>query len=304
VLGGQVAAELVGGTTLHALCGIGVPRTVEDFNRMLKPEPRLRIGSCCDVLVIDEVSMLSGELLDRIEEQFRRVKQLKHKHSDADAQKPFGGVQLVLVGDFRQLSPIAEAASGGGCPHVFLNRGYAFQSSAFLRARLQCHDLSAVFRQQGDDAFVQLLGAVRSGSPSPAVFEALNARTAPLTVVPSAPSSSSSSPSSSSSSTGGQANVVYAVEPTRLYCTNVDADGRNQRALNTLPPPSWCGVSEDWAEADRMRVPRPAQERVAARLQQSSALWKSCRAGARCELRVGAQVCALCATLLGGRGVG
>jgi hypothetical protein len=116
VLGGQVAAELVGGTTLHALCGIGVPRTVEDFNRMLKPEPRLRIGSCCDVLVIDEVSMLSGELLDRIEEQFRRVKQLKHASTRTLMRRSRSGAYswcLWATSDSFHLSPrqpVAEAA--------------------------------------------------------------------------------------------------------------------------------------------------------------------------------------------------
>jgi len=108
-----VAAELVGGTTLHALCGVGVPSTVADFNRMLKPDPRMRLGLCCDVLVVDEVSMLSGELLDRIEEQCRRIRASIGGSSTAVRQaalQPFGGIQLVLVGDFYQLPPIATGA--------------------------------------------------------------------------------------------------------------------------------------------------------------------------------------------------
>lgn len=55
-----VAAELVGGTTLNACCGFGVPETVSDFSRMNRPDSRHRMQQDCDVLVVDEVSMLSG----------------------------------------------------------------------------------------------------------------------------------------------------------------------------------------------------------------------------------------------------
>jgi len=112
-----VAAELVGGTTIHALCGFGVPKTVADFNKMLFTDTKERLQSCCDVLVIDEVSMLSGELFDRMDELLRRLKQRAGQPS-----LPFGGIQLVLLGDFHQLSPIVERRDGRQCPHLFLNR--------------------------------------------------------------------------------------------------------------------------------------------------------------------------------------
>lgn len=112
-----VAAELVGGTTIHAMCGFGVPKTVADFNKMLFTDTKERLQHACDVLVIDEVSMLSGELLDRIDELLRRLRTLAGQPS-----RPFGGVQLVLLGDFYQLSPIVERREGRGCPHLFLNR--------------------------------------------------------------------------------------------------------------------------------------------------------------------------------------
>ena len=86
-----VAAELVGGTTIHAVCGFGVPKTVADFNKMLFADTKERLQQCCDVLVIDEVSMLSGELFDRIDELLRRLKQKAGQPS-----RPFGGTQMVV----------------------------------------------------------------------------------------------------------------------------------------------------------------------------------------------------------------
>eukprot|EP01043_Picozoa_sp_COSAG02_P056885 COSAG02_NODE_6816_length_3345_cov_9.089141_2_plen_449_part_00 len=112
-----VAAELVGGTTIHAMCGFGVPKTVADFNKMLFTDTKERLQHACDVLVIDEVSMLSGELLDRIDELLRRL-----RTRAGEPARPFGGIQLVLLGDFYQLSPIVERRPGRLCPHLFLNR--------------------------------------------------------------------------------------------------------------------------------------------------------------------------------------
>ncbi len=112
-----VAAELVGGTTIHAMCGFGVPKTVADFNKMLFTDTKERLQHACDVLVIDEVSMLSGELLDRIDELLRRL-----RTRAGQPTRPFGGIQLVLLGDFYQLSPIVERREGCLCPHLFLNR--------------------------------------------------------------------------------------------------------------------------------------------------------------------------------------
>ena len=84
---------------------------------MLFTDTKERLQHACDVLVIDEVSMLSGELLDRIDELLRRL-----RTRAGQPTRPFGGIQLVLLGDFYQLSPIVERREGCLCPHLFLNR--------------------------------------------------------------------------------------------------------------------------------------------------------------------------------------
>ena len=87
--------------------------------------------------------------------------------------RAFGGCQLVLFGDFYQLPPVdctsrrlREAGHGGFCPHLFLNRGFAFQSMAWARSNLKLYTVSAVYRQRQDAEFVRILNAVREGQLS------------------------------------------------------------------------------------------------------------------------------------------
>jgi len=149
-----VAAVNVGGTTLHSWLGIGLgegqPSALANnirnnqgaFNRIRKSR----------VLIVDEISMTGGLLLTKI----NRVLQLLRA-----SELPFGGLQMVFVGDFLQLPPVNDV--------------FAFESPAWKAAEVQVHVLTKVFRQE-DAAFARALGQLRLGSLDQESKDFFNAR--------------------------------------------------------------------------------------------------------------------------------
>ena len=141
-----IAASHLGGRTIHSWSGIGVRDVLgqEDIAQIIQRGKSARRISDTDVLIIDEISMLNGQILDSLDALFRAVR--------LDT-RPFGGMQVVLVGDFFQLPPVSR---DGSVP-------YAFQSEVWDRAGLQVGYLTDQYRQE-DDAFLDLLRAIRSGT--------------------------------------------------------------------------------------------------------------------------------------------
>lgn len=141
-----IAASHLGGRTIHSWSGIGVRDVLgqEDIAQIIQRGKSARRISDTDVLIIDEISMLNGQILDSLDALFRAVR--------LDT-RPFGGMQVVLVGDFFQLPPISR---DGKVP-------YAFQSEVWDRADLQVSYLTEQYRQE-DDAFLNLLRAIRNGT--------------------------------------------------------------------------------------------------------------------------------------------
>ena len=94
------AASLIGGTTLHAFAGIGTGNgTLEHCISLASREPHASVWRRCGCLVIDEISMIDAEFFDKLEAVARSVRKNR---------KPFGGIQLVLCGDFCQLPPVSK----------------------------------------------------------------------------------------------------------------------------------------------------------------------------------------------------
>ena len=113
------AASLVGGTTLHAFAGIGTGNgTVEQCIHLASREHHASTWRKCRCLIIDEISMIDGDFFDKMEEVARMVRR---------SQKPFGGVQLVVCGDFLQLPPVSK----DGDPKKF-----CFQVHAAINVKL------------------------------------------------------------------------------------------------------------------------------------------------------------------------
>ncbi|XP_068409641.1 ATP-dependent DNA helicase PIF1 isoform X3 [Eschrichtius robustus] len=159
-----VAACHIGGTTLHAfavsLTGIGSGQAPLAQCVALAQRPGVRQSWLnCQRLVIDEISMVEADLFDKLEAVARAVRQ---------QNKPFGGIQLIICGDFLQLPPVTK----GSQPPQF-----CFQAKSWRRCVPVTLELTEVWRQT-DETFISLLQAVRLGRCSDEVTRQLRATAA------------------------------------------------------------------------------------------------------------------------------
>ena len=142
-----VAACQIGGTTIHFWAGVGAgDRSVAECASMASRR-RGAQWAAARCLVIDEISMLDASFFEKLEAVARRVR---------NNQKPFGGLQLILCGDFFQLPPVAREGFR-----------FAFEAECWARCVPQLVELTTVFRQS-DPAFVAALNEVRLGRCSSA----------------------------------------------------------------------------------------------------------------------------------------
>ena len=145
------SAIIIGGRTLHSWSGIGICGSKETaLKRVMtyrKPQERIR---STNLLIIDEVSMLASHLLDILDYIFKLIRQ---------SSLPFGGMQILLVGDFYQLSPVK------------CNK-YAFEAECWNNAIQEVHELREIFRQC-DHEFAVALNEIRIAEPSLKTVELL-----------------------------------------------------------------------------------------------------------------------------------
>lgn len=136
-----ISALLINGNTIHSWSGIGICGTKETaLNRVMTYKgPQDRIKSA-NLLIIDEVSMLSALQLDILDHVFKYVRQ---------STLPFGGIQIILSGDFYQLSPVK-------------NPNYCFESPNFDQLIHEVIELDFIFRQ-ADREFCLALNEIRIG---------------------------------------------------------------------------------------------------------------------------------------------
>ena len=163
-----VAAINAGGVTIHSFFQLPFSPYVPgakveskfDFGR----EKRKIIASI-DLLIIDEISMVRADLLDAIDSVLRRFR---------DRYQPFGGVQLLMIGDLAQLTPVVTPEDEQVLkPHY--DTPYFFGSKALQQIDYVTIQLEHVYRQQ-DTKFIEILNQVRSGHPSQEALDALNTR--------------------------------------------------------------------------------------------------------------------------------
>lgn len=154
-----IAATHIGGMTIHSWSGIGIRKLLDkyDLDKIASSEYINRRVSRTRVLIIDEISMLSTGMLDMVDMVCREIKQ---------SSLPFGGMQIVLVGDFFQLPPIvkrdfAEEKQNSLIPHVRHVGSFAYGAGAWERARpVSCY-LTEQHRQDDTD-FLSVLGGIRA----------------------------------------------------------------------------------------------------------------------------------------------
>jgi hypothetical protein len=119
--------------------------------------------------------MISGEFFDLLQRAVKRAR--------GEESRPFGGIQIILSGDFHQLPSIPPRfGMSAPTPGVFTGRGHAFQSDAWHSLRLQYCFLSGNRRACGDAEFAEILGRVRRGEATEADANMLNTRAPDLTV--------------------------------------------------------------------------------------------------------------------------
>lgn len=118
-----------------------------------------------DLLVIDEISMVRCDVLDAIDQELRKYK---------DRNKPFGGVQLLLIGDLQQLAPVAQEREWS-LLSPYYSTPYFFGSKALQQIQYVTIELKHIYRQQ-DEAFINILGKIRNNQVDTATMQALNAR--------------------------------------------------------------------------------------------------------------------------------
>ncbi|MCB9811775.1 AAA family ATPase [Candidatus Nomurabacteria bacterium] len=188
-----IAATHIGGMTIHSWSGLGVRSTLSayELDQITTKEKVAGRIKKAKVLVIDEISMLDGVVLESIDRICRTVRQ---------SAQSFGGLQVILVGDFFQLPPVTKQGD---------MMRYAFESNAWQEARpLICY-LTEQYRQE-DELFLSLLKSIRTNDIEEDHYTLLQEQT----------------------------EIGYTdIEPTRLYTHNADVDAVNAEKLRELKGP-------------------------------------------------------------------
>jgi len=152
-----IAASHINGRTIHSWSGIGIKRIItEDDLKKIKYNKNLskRVKET-QVLIIDEISLLDPYTLSNIEKICRNIRK---------SIKPFGGIQVILVGDFFQIPPVVNNQSKESDffgTTKSKNNTFAFESDVWSSLKLSVCYLSEQFRQE-DQAYLDLLNAIRN----------------------------------------------------------------------------------------------------------------------------------------------
>lgn len=204
-----IAATHLGGITVHSWSGIGIKQELSssDLDKIKRKKRVARQVRRARVLVIDEISMLSSVTLGLVDRVCRKLR---------ERPEPFGGLQVVLVGDFFQLPPIPPRPeeSPSGEMSLFEREAvdhFAFQSPSWEALDPKVCYLTEQHRQE-DDAFLELLVSMRNAAITPSHVATLESRCRP-----------------------GALSVARADGVTQLFSHNVDVDRINDSALRRLP---------------------------------------------------------------------
>lgn len=189
-----IAACNIGGMTLHSFSGIGLGK--EDAQTLVKkirrnPKAKNR-WLRTKILIIDEISMVDGELFDKLSQIGRIIR---------NNGRPWGGIQLVVTGDFFQLPPVPDGANKGDIK-------FAFEAATWNTSIDHTIGLTEVFRQK-DPEFASMLNEMRLGRISDQAVNNFKALSRPL-------------------------HFEDGLEVTELFPTRSEVDGANNKRLRSL----------------------------------------------------------------------
>ena len=167
-----IAAVNAGAMTIHSFFQFGLGPFVKD---VIEPKSDFRINKSklelirnLQLLIIDEVSMVRADLMDHIDVELRRIRR---------NSKPFGGVQLLMIGDLQQLSPIAHGGEDELLRQYYKTL-YFFSSAALKSLKYSCIELKTVYRQT-DGHFINILNHARECTLTNQDISDLNTRYIP-----------------------------------------------------------------------------------------------------------------------------
>ena len=264
-----VAACNINGMTIHSWAGVGlgtdsVEKLAHKIERHGQDATRQRWKNT-EILVIDEISMLGGDLFTKISDLGKKIRK---------DSRPFGGIQVILCGDFFQLPPVASG--GNRSPFCFetptWNEVLGPEGSIVL---------DKVFRQK-DGPFVRILNSMRRGIITKECHEVLNQKVIETRI---AKSNAANAKAANATSLIGSPFAPGSIKPTVLFSRNADCDRYNENELEKLP-------MMNVTEAD---VPIDSDEGEVFEFKASDTgkkqdMLKGLKAPVNLELRVGAQV--------------
>ncbi|MEG2179379.1 MAG: HRDC domain-containing protein [Bacteroidales bacterium] len=173
-----VAAINAGGVTIHSFFQLPfapyLPGTQSSMNgggKQLENKfsrEKINIMRSLDLLVIDEISMVRSDLLDAVDMILRKYK---------NRYKPFGGVQLLLIGDVQQLAPVVRDEDWAMLSQYYQSP-YFFHSHALMESNYVTIELKKIYRQS-DPTFVNILNAIRENRLDDRTLSILNKRYMP-----------------------------------------------------------------------------------------------------------------------------
>jgi len=192
--------------TLHRFFGIGGWKHFDDVKQspsFWKAKGRIRI---CERIIIDEASMIRSDTFDLIEKCARVARQ---------NEMPFGGIQLIIVGDFFQLPPVVRKDENMFNPWIF-------QASCWNDLDFDVINLTEV-KRQNDVKFINALNEIREGKIGPEALHLIMSRT----------------------------NKTLRNEPVRLFASNAQADKVNEEMLGKLKGKIESFISAVWSKENK-----------------------------------------------------
>jgi len=168
-----VAALNVRGQTVHSFFGFKPDITVSKVKKLDKKWRRGEIYTELEAIVIDEISMVRADLLDCVD-KFMRL-------NGKDKKSPFGGAQMIFIGDLYQLPPVVAGAEKRAfaehyaSPYFFSAKIFTDQKLLSSGFEMEFIELEKIYRQK-DEGFIRLLNAVRNNSATQEDLDALNSR--------------------------------------------------------------------------------------------------------------------------------